>query len=84
MTPFSGLTTGGQAVKLVVSDLGQVALDALPEVRFAGQHCAGVSFRITETGDVEISATTPQVDSVGGVEVSVHLKRRFSQPSRKY
>jgi len=80
VTPFSGLTTGGQAVKLVVSDLGQVALDALPEVQFAGQLCAGVSFRITETGDVEIFATTPQVDSVGGVEVSVHLKRRFSQP----
>ena len=76
VTPFSGLTTGGQAVKLVISDLGEVSIDGLPEVRFGGQACTGVSFLISETGDFEILATTPNVDVAGVVEVSVHLKRK--------
>jgi len=80
VSPGSGLTTGGQRVKLVVSDLGAIALEGLPEVKFGGQICSGVSFKFFDTGNLEIKVTTPNDDAPGDTEVSVRFNRKTAEP----
>jgi len=80
VSPRSGLTTGGQGAKLVVSDLSAIALEGLPEVNFGGQICSGVSFKFFDTGNLEIKVTTPNDDAPGDTEVSVRSNRKTAEP----